>query len=163
MSSNSFDSIDDNYRGRAQSTPKKTTQWVRRYYRSLWQKKLDGEYNELCRRFERSRKGITDALLDLDSGHEAAELELRFDQLTDEIYKELGDRSVIPFFESFGFEIDIEAEKVDVDIEIADWKSKCNVLLEKLDGIWNEIRKVIRGQKRRRKFLAMKNLIDNID
>lgn len=66
---------------------------------------------------------------------------------------------MIPIFESFAFEIDIEAEKADVDIDIANWKSECNVLLEELDGIRIEIRKRIRRQN----FLAMKNLIDNID
>lgn len=163
MSSRSFlfNSIEDNCQ-RAQSTPKKSTRSIRGYWRTLFVRKLDDVYNELSRRFERCRKEIIDALSVLKPDDQAVELELQFDSVEDELYKKLGERSVIPIFESFAFEIDIEAEKADVDIEIADWKLECNALLEELDGIRIEIRKLITRQKRQN-FLAMKNLIDNID
>lgn len=157
MSSRSFlfNSIEDNNGRRAQSTPKKSARSIRLYWKTLFVRKLDDIYNELSRRFERSRKEIIDALSVLEIDSKAVVLKLQFESVEDEIYKKLGERSVIPIFESFAFDIDIEAEKADVDIEIADWQSECNVLLEELDGIRIEII--------RQHFLAMKNLIDNID
>lgn len=157
MSSRSFlfNSIEDNNGRRAQSTPKKSARSIRQYWKTLFVRKLDDIYNELSRRFERSRKEILDALSVLETDSKAVVLKLQFESVEDEIYKKLGERSVIPIFESFAFDIDIEAEKADVDIEIADWQSECNLLLEELDGIRIEIR--------RQNFLAIKNLIDNID
>ncbi len=155
-----FDSIENNC-GRAQSTPKKSPQsikGIKGYWKFVFVRKLDGVYNGLSRRFERRRKEIIDAMSDLEDNEKVVELELQFEILIDEIYKKLGERSVIPIFESFAFEIDIEAEKANVDFDIAEWESECNVLLEELDGIWNEISKL-----RKQKFIAMKNFIDYID
>lgn len=105
-----FNSIEDNNCRRAQSTPKKSTRSTKQHWRTLFVRKMDDVYDELSRRFERSRKEILDALSVLETDDKAVELELQFESVEDEIYKKLGERSVIPIFESFAFEIDIEAE-----------------------------------------------------
>lgn len=151
-----FDSIEDNY-NRAQSTPQKTT--IRGYWKSVFERRLDYLYHGLSRRFERTRMGILDALSKLDDDDIATDLESQFESVTDEIYKRLGDRSVIPIFESFVFETDIRAEREATEIEISEWKSKCEDLLKELDLIGNAMRILVSRQN----FLAMKNLIDNID
>lgn len=163
MSSRSFliNSNEDNNFRRAQSTPNQRS--IKRCWRTRYVRKLDDVYSELSRRFERSRKEIIDKLPVLETNDKAVELQLQFESVEDKIYQKLGEQSLIPIFESFPFEIDIEAEKVDAETDIAKWKSECNVLLEELDGIRIEIRKLIGKQIRRQAFLDMKNLIDNID
>lgn len=128
------------------STPK--FKQIVNHWRAFFEKKLEDVYNGLSQQFEIKRAELSDQLS--KTNDEA--LELQFQGLEDEMYETLCERRDISKTIKNIAHINVDYEKMKVNVLIDVWENKCEILLQKLEKLRKQVT-----------FLAMKKLIDNID